>query len=226
MFLLRAIGEYFLAVWADWISRMSGVASIVISFLAAYSELKDKGKPALWIAAAICYLITSFSVWYKNRPDLKIEIRDIAVQLNAFTLMNRDPMTSLVVLELYLVNTRPANNAIKQYALCIKTDKHTLSCQDASVYGLRWRQTQAILKDLRSIQYDILMQGKPVVGHLGFIIDDDELGKFSGKKLILTVTDSYNVLRKVTATIPAGSIDRLERVPIALMLHAYKTPRY
>lgn len=59
--------KYFAAVWADWVARMSGIASIILAFLAAYFEFIVKhGKAVLWITAALCFIIASYRIWAKE----------------------------------------------------------------------------------------------------------------------------------------------------------------
>lgn len=59
--------EYFAALWADWVARMSGAASIILAFLAAYFEfIVQHGKAALWVTAAICFIIASYRIWVKK----------------------------------------------------------------------------------------------------------------------------------------------------------------
>jgi hypothetical protein len=63
--------KYLAALWGDWVTRMSGAASIVLAFLAAYWEFIVKhGKVALWIASAVCFVIASYRVWAKERRRL------------------------------------------------------------------------------------------------------------------------------------------------------------
>src|ERR1051325_5434659 len=139
MSLLRAIWEYTTAIWADWVSRMSGIASLVIAFIAAYYELTDHGKPALWVAAASCLLIASFMVWYKNRPDLIIEVRDAVLDSNYGGMIftnDTSPLPQFLTLTLYLVNTRQANNSIKSYELYVNVFGRKLLGQSFGTNGL------------------------------------------------------------------------------------------
>ena len=59
--------EYFAALWADWVARMSGIASVILAFLAAYLEFIVKhGKAVLWVTAALCLIIASYRIWAKE----------------------------------------------------------------------------------------------------------------------------------------------------------------
>jgi hypothetical protein len=56
--------KYLAALWADWVARMSGAASVLLAFLAAYLEFVIKnGKAALWVTAAVCFIIASYRIW-------------------------------------------------------------------------------------------------------------------------------------------------------------------
>ncbi len=56
--------EYFRAILKDWVARMSGPASVGLAFSAAYFDYIVKhGRAVLWIAAGLCFVITSYRVW-------------------------------------------------------------------------------------------------------------------------------------------------------------------
>jgi len=60
--------QYFIAIWADWVSRMSTIASVLFIFLALVFRLTEIGQARYWIAAAlVAYAIASFSTWRKER---------------------------------------------------------------------------------------------------------------------------------------------------------------
>jgi len=64
--------KYLASLWADWVARMSGVASVILAFLAAYLEFIVKhGKAALWVTAAICFVIASYRIWAKEHQALE-----------------------------------------------------------------------------------------------------------------------------------------------------------
>lgn len=202
MSLLLAIWEYVVAMWTDWVSRMSGVASLIISFLAAYYELKDKGKPALWMAAAACYLITSFAVWYKTRPDLSVELQGTWLQFNGYSFPSIDPVAYLIVVKLLLVNTRPANNAIKQYKLTVETALRPHEGSVVRVNKLRWLRAGGGVANLEQAKYSPLVQGQPVEGCVCFEVGELDAEEMKGRHFVLTVTDAYNVSRRIKGSVP------------------------
>ncbi len=60
--------KYLAALWADWVARMSGAASVILAFSAAYFEfIIRNGKAALWVTAAICFIVTVQLGAGKNR---------------------------------------------------------------------------------------------------------------------------------------------------------------
>src|SRR5207237_9417196 len=47
---------------------MSGIASVSLAFLAAYSQfIVQHAKALLWVASATCFVITSYRVWARER---------------------------------------------------------------------------------------------------------------------------------------------------------------
>ena len=61
--------EYFVALGKDWVSLMSGIASLILAFWAAYFPLNNiyAGRTLLWIAAVACFVVTSYRLWAKER---------------------------------------------------------------------------------------------------------------------------------------------------------------
>jgi hypothetical protein len=65
------LGKYLAALWSDWVARMSGVASVILAFLAAYLEFIVKnGRVALWATAAVCFVVASYRIWAKEHKAL------------------------------------------------------------------------------------------------------------------------------------------------------------
>ena len=63
--------EYIRAVYKDWVALMSGVASLSLGFLATFTEYAIRhAKAMLWVAAAVCFAITSYRVWAQERSKV------------------------------------------------------------------------------------------------------------------------------------------------------------
>jgi hypothetical protein len=225
MSLLRAVGEYLTAMCADMLSRISGICGVILLLIAGFVKLSEQGEAKYWLCAAFgCYVIAAFKVWYNTRSDLRIKIRQVTAHLNAFKFSRLDPISTLVILELYLVSTRPEPNAIEEYALHISMyNGRQLRGRNVSLKGLQWGRTGRKLIDLESVKDEPLTQGRPVVGHVGFSVNIDDEEKLSGERLVLTVTDVYNVSRKIKATIQTEGADFLDRTPPPYMNEAYRS---
>jgi hypothetical protein len=68
------VWKFITAMWSDWVGRVSGSLSFIFTILASYYQfIVERPKLAFWLLAGafwICaYLIASFSVWDKTRPD-------------------------------------------------------------------------------------------------------------------------------------------------------------
>lgn len=59
---MREVRLFFAAVWQDWVSSMSGLASVLLAAAASsgYGQLPDW---VFWLTAGVCFLIAAFRVW-------------------------------------------------------------------------------------------------------------------------------------------------------------------
>jgi hypothetical protein len=60
--LLRDLRDFFASVWDDWITLLSGIASVILTVLGFF------GFPAwsFWVAALACLAVAMFRVWRKE----------------------------------------------------------------------------------------------------------------------------------------------------------------
>jgi hypothetical protein len=228
MSLIRRLGQYFVAVCREWVALVSGIVSIALLVLPKWLGNRwpwFKDNETMFICAGvICVFVAGFAVWNKVHPDLRIKIRRATAHLNGFTFSRLDPISSLVILELYLVNARPEPTPIDEYALLvIMTSGRPLRGRNVSVKGLQWGRMGPELIDLECIKHVPLQQGVPVVGHVGFSVDVIDEKKLSGARVVLTVTDGYNGSRKIRATIQTNGADELDRTPPPYMNEAYRS---
>lgn len=61
----RALRQFLVAVWKDWIALMSGLASVLLGVLAA---TRDSTLPpwTFWLTAVLCLLLCVFRVWWNE----------------------------------------------------------------------------------------------------------------------------------------------------------------
>ena len=67
---MGAVWLYVRSFWPDWLSRMSGIASVA---LLAIATIWNRPLPrwSVFLAAAVCYAVASFRVWQqKHRESL------------------------------------------------------------------------------------------------------------------------------------------------------------
>jgi hypothetical protein len=55
--------EFLAALSADWVSLMSGIASVVLTVISVARRWQSIPRWALWVAAAICFFLASARVW-------------------------------------------------------------------------------------------------------------------------------------------------------------------
>jgi len=192
------IRQYLAALWADWVARMSGIASIILAFLAAYLEFIVKhGKASLWVTAAICFCVASYRIWASEREKvlnqqkgtLWPEFQGELVEVQIWPLRTSDIYTSeqgitrnakpldigsTFLLKLYFVNTQPVETTIRRFSLTIKDgDKtYTAPCAEAGHimrYLFKTMETQEVINLERYVAKSIaLKRGKGVEGYLKF----------------------------------------------------------
>lgn len=225
MFLLRRLGQYLHAVYESWVSLVSGVGSVVLLVLLAFWGdewlwLKDNQKTFVWLAI-IGLFVTGFVVWDKVRPDLTIEIQRVLLQPYAFW-EDLETLSNVISIELFLVNTRSANTAVKRYGLTVHYDGQTIVGKGFASDGFMLESTHRRFIDLEAEKDKILPQGAPTRGLVCFVLEGTSLSKLRGKKMVLTVTDSYNVTKRIKATIPTEDTDKLAMSPPPYMNQLYK----
>jgi hypothetical protein len=66
------IHEYLKAFWNDWVSLMSGAASVIFTFWAILTEPNNVNlRKGLWIVSALCFIVGSYRVWLKERAEVQ-----------------------------------------------------------------------------------------------------------------------------------------------------------
>jgi hypothetical protein len=54
---------FFLAIFADWVALMSGIASVALTILGVVRKWDALPRRALWVAALICFFFAAARVW-------------------------------------------------------------------------------------------------------------------------------------------------------------------
>src|SRR5260370_4667578 len=200
---MRFVLQYIAAMWADWVSRMSGLASLVFTVVALIFNLKDLGQARYWIAAAmISYVIASFWVWYKHRPDLTIEGKGIWLDAGV-TVEELERISSYVTIRLCMVNTRSATNAIKSYSLTVEIDGKPREAVPVPCDRLMLNSIRDGFMDLNAHKYSVMQQGWPTEGWVRLLVAGLTLDEALDKTFALVVTDVYNVTYKIKGRTPA-----------------------
>lgn len=66
------IGEYLKAYWSDWVSLMSGAASVILTFWATLSQPSNANlRKSLWIVSALCFVLGSYRVWVRKHLEVE-----------------------------------------------------------------------------------------------------------------------------------------------------------
>jgi len=216
MALHRDLAQYCVAVYGEWVSFVSGVGSIALLIILAFwgdqvPFLKDNQKAFVWLGV-IGLFVAGFAVWNQIRPKLTFEIKGVWVQLNAFGFPTIDPMAVIVVFKVVLVNTRPANNAIKRYELTVEMDKRPHKSNIVPYDDLIEAKTGKQALNLEAVKRSILIQGHPVEGYVCFeMVDEIDVEAMRYKKFVLTATDAYDVPHKIKGRLPSTDTKILSR---------------
>lgn len=196
------VWQYIAAMWADWISLLSGLASLVFTVVALIFKLKDLGQARYWIVAAvISYVIASFRVWYKHRPDLTIEERGVWLDAG-ITVEELDRISSYITIRLFMVNTRLATNAIKSYSLTVEINGKRREATPVPCDRFMLNSTREGLMDLDAHKHSVLQQGWPTEGWVRLLVSGLTLDEALDKAFALVVTDIYNVTYKIKRHTP------------------------
>jgi hypothetical protein len=204
---LAHIGQYIAAMWSDWIGRMSGTASVIFLVIALIFKLTEVGQARYWIAAAfVCYIIASFRVWHKSRPDLKVDLLGIYLS-GSVTPFERLEVKSHLTVILFFVNTRSENNAIKEYELVVDIGGQNLAGQPVETTQLLLASTRQGLTNLEELQHSVLEQGQPKEIWARFAFD--VVHDIKDKDFTLTITDVYGTSYKIKDKTPSGYSDEI-----------------
>ncbi len=203
------IRKYFAALWGEWLTLMSGIASIVLAYLAAYLTLDIPATRAfLWLASLACFIFASYRIWLKeHKKTLELQERidkTLTPQLEAEILVrasgeykdNLSPSTALTyVIE---ITNKGANSVAKDWGLVVSAvDGMTFTVFPShapqftlGIDGMQGRVLDA--KDnLNDKTFKPLTNGETIRGFLLFVIPiDRNLIDVEGTKAIIRYKDS------------------------------------
>ncbi len=66
---MQSVWKYLVSFCADWIALMSGIASLVLTFVGA--AVPKVPSSAVWLLGAGCFLLASYRVWLKEHRALE-----------------------------------------------------------------------------------------------------------------------------------------------------------
>jgi hypothetical protein len=100
--LRRLIGDYLAAIWKDWLSRMTTIASLIFVVIGLAVRITEVGQARYWIAAAVaCYIVASFQVWKQEQTTIASLRSEIASLKQAVEGLNQaEGVTTLTPEEL------------------------------------------------------------------------------------------------------------------------------
>jgi hypothetical protein len=205
---VRYVSQYIAAIWADWLSRMSSVASLVFTAIGLSFRLTELGHARYWLAAAfVSYVIASFRVWYKTRPDLHIEKAAVFLDTGgAPEQLIPLNVPTYATFMLSLVNRHPATTSIVDYHLLV--NMHS----EAWLVGETMR-VRGFKLDNRGEQLDLdvckgmpMPQGSLISGWVRFAFNTD----VRERRFKLTVTDAYGVAHHIDGTLPPHFSKRVQ----------------
>jgi hypothetical protein len=198
-------------MWEDWVSRMSGIFSLIFIAVALGTNLNNRAQAKYWAGAAVLsYIIASFWVWYKHRPDLTIEQEGLYLDAGV-TIEELDRLSSYLTVPLYLVNTCAAQNSIRRYELTVEIDGSTCRGNPVRTDGLVSKNTGEGLIDLDKFKDSVLIQGWPSRGWVRFLIADVPVDQILNKRFTVTVTDAYKVKYRIKGHTPPDIRVEIER---------------
>lgn len=198
MALLAALWDWGKLMWADMVSRISGIGSVIAAFAGVYFKwVAENPQPALFWVAGVCFVVATFSVFYHVRPNLDIEIEHVYLD-NGF---NSDSIKGPhITLGILLTNTREPHNSIKRFGLIVVVTKRA-SCVGLAeaTKSLTLAHDTKPLYDLEADRLSPILQGIGQFGWLRFAFQDD----VKGRPFILTVKDAYKREYAVQGIVPA-----------------------
>lgn len=210
------LARFFAAWGVDWTGRMSGLASIGLTFWAAFFPPTISGaRYALLATAAVCFILGSYHIWAREHkafveeqgksqlPNIIGEIEEIFIDVGRT--QTRKLLSTFFTLRLNWVNTVDTLAMIKEYKLTVAIDGVAHETRISPVRHLRlWRpasdadgfplpnsEAEGLDNDLDAFKMMRIEKGEYVRGWLRFILVGKHVDTQKGCKPTLHVIDAY-----------------------------------
>jgi hypothetical protein len=232
------IREFLKAWWSDWLTRMSGPATVPLAVAAL--TVSSTLYRTLWATLAVlCAGFTSYRVWLKERIALETEraknqLPVIEAELERVYI---DPFETPSLIAFVLATLHNLNAAIsttiKSYELSVRIEGKDYSSGQRSLanYELQLDEAQPLVADAggllpgplpaladRITDSNPLKRGIPITGWLLFVFPDLSLWPFlcPAESVTLTVTDAFGRKYTVTKAPPWRNVGRIVTARISI----------
>ncbi len=105
------LSDFLWAIISDFVSLMSGIASVVLLILGALRKWANVPRPVLWTAAAVCFFFAAARVWTTEHRKYLTELERNKPQLAGGIVQCRffpwpgEPNSSMIVIVASIKNT-------------------------------------------------------------------------------------------------------------------------
>ncbi len=204
--------KYFVAWLADWTGRMSGSASLALTFWATFfPPTANEARWLLLAAAVVSFILGSYHIWSKEHralideqtyPKFQGKIEEDFIYIGA---TERRLAVTFIPVVVSLVNIRPAKASIERFELTIvvegkeyktrhvPTDYIKLERPTFDKYGLpvSTEGTKEEYRDLYKHRYEPCERGTISKGWLLFVLLETLIQPNTDCSLRLTVIDAF-----------------------------------
>lgn len=170
---------FFTAIFTDWVSLMSGIASVTLTILGVVRKWDAFPRRALWVAALICFFFASTRVWteeHRSRLTAEQHLQDLTI-----------PILSGVI---NFVSVAPTANQADSIVTLVATLKNSGAPSVADDVSMRIR-----LKNNREIRLTMM----------GVQKGDIQLGSDQiGKSMVMLRPEDYLSAKAIAQPIAKG----------------------
>lgn len=191
---MRHVVRYIADLWKGWIGSMSSTASVVFLIAGFIWNLTVGRQLGYWLCAAlVCYAIASFRLWFRLRPVLRLEIKNLLLESDWSKSRALEDGVNFfdVAVDLDVVNTHVPDNALRVAEMTVFADKRK---------GVKHKARIEF-----SHNTSTLKQGFLTRAHIDFRFPDHSLDlslNIRGWKYVLRIIDVYDVEHRVTGRLP------------------------
>jgi hypothetical protein len=206
------IKDFFARMLRDWVALMSGGASIIAGFLAAYFQVvANSPKTLLWLVSGICLVITTYRVWANehralldeqaknSRPKISGTIRKVKVSYHTISVPH-DPR-SVIAMDVDFFNERPVPTTLKHFELEITCNDKTYIADElylGTITGDYRGETRGAVYNLgNSLNAEALEFGHHKAGWLQFNLDGVKAEDIDGCSKVLIITDGFDIKHRI-----------------------------